>query len=101
MLPESRRDKILYLGIVPIAAAMAGAFVSNVLGSGVCGPGSDLDVASILQSSNLSGPDKLKALEIYREISGRPWNFLDTLGVALVFALGLFSVEIGTWIRRK
>jgi hypothetical protein len=99
MAIETRREKIIFLGIVPVLGAAAGAIVARLLQGSSC-PNS-LDLVAIMKSANLSGPEKLKALEIYQEVADRPWSAFSTFLSLLFFVAGSLALAASDWIRRR
>jgi ABC-type uncharacterized transport system permease subunit len=76
---ESPTEKIIYGLVVPILAAVIGALVATWFGAASVDHAQVQDVVGLLKDPNLSGPQKLKALEIYKEITDRPWGLARTL----------------------
>ncbi|MCH4894140.1 hypothetical protein GO308_13535 [Sphingomonas sp. SFZ2018-12] len=92
---ETTREKILYLAIVPIVAAAAGAFITSLIQGQTCLPAAGADLLTILKDRSLNGEQKLQALELYSQITGRPWTIVSSVtgtitgigGFALMFLL--------------
>jgi hypothetical protein len=56
---------------------------------------------TVLGDTKLTGPEKLKALEVYREVTDRPWAIMRTLMTALMVLLGGTLWAISDRIRGK
>jgi hypothetical protein len=100
MTIETRREKLLFYGVVPILAAVAGALAVTYATGSAC-PAPPADLTSIIRDTSLSGPEKLKALEIYEKISDRPWDIARSFMSLFFIALGLFGVAIGQRIASR
>ena len=100
MTIETRREKLLFYGVVPVMAAVAGALAASYATGSAC-PAPPPDLTSIISDATLSGPEKLKALEIYEKISDRPWDIARSFMSAFFICLGLFGVAIGQRIASK
>jgi hypothetical protein len=84
---ESRREKIVFFGIVPVAAAICGSLITVLFTNSSCQLGPGTDFVSVLGSSGLTGDQKLKALEIYQNVTERPWNVVKSLVMILMLCL--------------
>ena len=84
---ESRKEKLFYRAFVPIGAGVIGALAAVVFSGDSCQLGPGTDFLTILRDSGLSGPEKMKALELYSQITDRPWGIVRTLMTILVFTV--------------
>lgn len=85
---ETRGEKIFYRAFIPVVSVIIGALATVVFSGSACQLGSETDFISILSSQELGGPEKLKALEIYKEVTDRPWGILRSLVSSLLFVIG-------------
>lgn len=95
---ETKRERLIYFGFVPIIAACAGALATALFSGQACSPGSET-LVTIMTNSSLSGPEKLKALQIYQDLADKPWALVRSLTMLLYAALGLFGVAIAQRIQ--
>lgn len=86
---ETNREKLLFYAVVPIIAAAAGAFVTSMIQGQTCLPEGGADLLAILKDGTMTGEQKLKALEVYKEVTGRPWSLIGSVS-ASIFAIGGF-----------
>ena len=101
MTLETRKEKVIFYAIVPIAAAVAGAVVTNFIQGTTCLPEGGADMVAIIKDSTMSGPDKLKALQIYKDITARPWDKIGSVITLLFFVVGSMSFAVSDWIRKR
>jgi hypothetical protein len=95
---ESTREKLIFYALVPIVAAAAGALVTNLIQGQQCLPASGDDLITILKDQSMTAPQKLQALEVYKEVTGRPWSVVATISGSIM-AIG--GVAIGLLLSRK
>lgn len=91
-METSKRERIILLGVVPVAAACAGAILT-VLGQRYFGtepPKSDA-VMEILKMQGITTADRLKLLEVATKGTDKLYSFLS-------IALGGLLVPIGAVI---
>ena len=98
---ETKREKLIYYGAVPIIAAAIGATVTAWMQAYAFDQSQSLDVAAILADKTLTGKEKLQALQIYSNMTDRPWAIARSLTNFLFVALGVFGGAIASriWAR--
>lgn len=92
---ETKRQRLLYQGLVPIAAAIIGAISATWFQSTSIDQAQLNDVISLIGDPKLSSEQKLQALELYREITDRPWAIIRSLVTAFTMTL---SVVVGALV---
>ena len=98
MAIETKKEKILYYAVMPIVAASAGAFVTSLIQGQSCLPSGGADLVAILKDTTMSGAQKLKALELYKEITGRPWSLVSTISGSL---MGIGALVAGSLLASR
>ena len=98
---ETRRERIIYFALVPLIAAVLGALATAIFTGQGCAIDTPNSVVDILGSSGLSSAEKMKALEVYREVSDRPWSLVRSLTTLLFVLLGASAFAIAERIRGK
>ncbi len=92
MALETAKERVIYQGIVPIIAAIIGAFAATWFQSFTVDQAQIADVVSLLKDPELKPDQKLQALKLYEQITDRPWSIIrsltTTLTVAITMALG-------------
>lgn len=97
---ETRKERIILLGIIPIAAAVRGSAATVFFGGSSCQLGPGTDFMSVLQTSGMSGEEKMKVLELYRDVSDRPWSLMRSLVGILAVSCGMLVWALSERIRR-
>jgi hypothetical protein len=97
----TRKEKIVFLGLVPILAAVGGALATVLLSGDSCRLGPGTDFMTVLRDSSLTGPEKIKALEVYRDVTGRPWAVISALISVGAVSIGIFAWAITDRIRGR
>jgi hypothetical protein len=95
MALESRRDKLIYGGFVPIIGAVAGAIAATWFQTASLDQAQLDDVITLLKDPSLTAQQKLQALEIYREITDRPWELIRSLTTTFTMTV---SVIVGALV---
>ena len=97
MLPENRLDKIIFLGVVPVLAAVLGAVAGALMQAQSCSVVGASEIRELLQNAQMNGVQKLDFMKTYLELTDRPWsiarsviNFLTFSGTIIV---GYFFVS--------
>jgi hypothetical protein len=91
MALETTKEKLIWQGLVPIVGAVIGAIVATWFQAATIDKAQLADVVALLKDPSLTGPQKISALEIYKEITDRPWSVLRSLvsvGTVLGAAIG-------------
>jgi ABC-type uncharacterized transport system permease subunit len=100
---ESRRERLIYQGAIPVVAAIAGAMAATWFQSASIDQAQLHDVVALLQDPKLTSAQKLQALEIYKEITDRPWGIIrsltSTLTTAAIFVLT--ALVMGGFFRKQ
>ena len=98
MAIEGRRDTIIYKIIVPVAGAVAGALAASWFRAASIDNAQLSDVIALIKDPVLSASQKLQALNIYKEITDRPWAIVrsltsaaTTLAIVLVMGFAMRS----------
>ena len=99
MALESRREKIIYYGVVPVVGAVLGAIAASIYAGMAADQSQLMELRAIIQDSSMTGAQKLQALEMYREMTDRPWSVVRSLVGILAVSVGLFAFDIGRRIR--
>jgi hypothetical protein len=96
MALETFKERAIWQGAVPIFGAIVGAVVATWFQASTIDKAQLSDVVALLKDPQLTAQQKLQALEIYREISDRPWSVIRSLlaygGVALGSIIGALTV---------
>ncbi|WP_143051844.1 hypothetical protein [Sphingomonas palmae] len=100
---ESKRDKILYQVVVPVATALLGAAAGAVFQAVTLDKAQISDVIALLKDPALTAAQKLQALAVYKEITDRPWAIIRTFSGAITFAVPtvLMAMVVGGQFQRK
>ena len=101
---ETAKEKLLYQGVVPILAAMAGAVAATWFQSLSFDNAQIADVIQLLKDPKLTAEQKLQALKIYQDITDRPWSVVRTLVNSLTMAVAIAVgalVAGGFFVRRS
>ena len=96
MAIDSRRDRVIFHGIVPVLGAILGAIAATWFQSSNLDHAQLDDVMKLIKDQSLSPQQKLQALEIYKEITDRPWSLIRSVvsyfGIALGSIIGALTV---------
>jgi hypothetical protein len=101
MALETRRERIIYLGVIPIVGAVLGALAAaifQIMSSPTAGLPSAVEV---LRDQFLSSADKIRLLEMIKEVGDRPWSLLRSLFFCLTFLVGVRAPAIAQRIRDR
>lgn len=79
MLPETKIDRIVYLGAIPLLAAVAGSAVGALLQAQSCSVIGVSEIRALLENAQLSGPQKLDFMKLYMELTDRPWSVVRSI----------------------
>ena len=103
MADESRRQNLIKHWVVPIAAAVIGGIAGSFVQATIFDSAQLSDIISVLKDPALAADQKIRALEIYEEITDRPWSIIRSLvtfsGMALGTVIG--SLIVGGYFQRK
>jgi hypothetical protein len=97
MAIEGRRDTIIYKLIVPITGAILGAIAATWFRAASFDAAQLQDIVMLIKDDSLTGAQKTQALEIYKEITDRPWSIVRSLVASFSFAV---AALIGLWAAR-
>ena len=86
---ETRKEKIFYQVIVPIVGAVLGAITATWFQSASIDRAQLQDVIQLLRDPSLTAPQKLQALELYKEITDRPWSIIRSLVSMLTMTVAI------------
>jgi hypothetical protein len=101
MTLESRREKVIYLGLVPVVAAILGSLATAIFQIAAT-PSSEFPTAiEILKDPLLGNAEKVKLLEMVKEIGDRPWSVIRTLTTSLTFIVGVCAIPLAQRIRDR
>jgi hypothetical protein len=93
---ETRRDKLIYHGFIPVLGAILGAIAATWFQSANLDNSQLHYVVTLLKDPALSAQEKLQALEIYKEITDRPWSVIRSIvtffGISLGSLIGAMTV---------
>lgn len=89
---ESKRERFVYQGLIPVIAAIVGAIAATWVQSANIDQAQLSDVVSMLKDPALSADQKLQALNLYKEITDRPWAILRSLTTMLTMSV---SIAVG------
>jgi len=99
---ETRKDKLIYGIAVPIIGAILGAIVATWIQASTIDKAQLADVVSLLKDPQLTAQQKIQALQMYREITDRPWGIIRSLTSMLtsaaMFAVG--ALVVGGYFRK-
>jgi hypothetical protein len=103
MTDESRRQQLIKQWVVPIAAAIIGGVAGSFVQATSFDSAQVSDIVSVLKDPALSAEQKMRALEVYQEITDRPWSIIRSLVTFLGIALGtvIGSLIVGGYFQRK
>jgi hypothetical protein len=99
MAVETTREKVLYYALVPVIAAAAGAFITSILQGQTCLPAGGADLVAILKDNTMSGAQKLQALEVYKDVTGRPWSVISSVSGSIMGIGGFLAAYLATRSR--
>ena len=103
MADENPRQRFVTLWVVPIVTAIIGGVAGSLFQATSFDNAQISDIVSVLKDPALLAEQKLKALEIYQQITDRPWSILRSimtyLGVALGSVIG--ALTVGGFFQRK
>jgi hypothetical protein len=98
---ETRRERVIYLGVVPVVGAILGAVATSIFQIAT-GPGADFPTAiEVMKDASLSSADKLEVLKMIKEVSDRPWSVIRTLLTSLTFLVGICAIPIAQRISGR
>ena len=100
---ESRKERILYQAVVPIAAAILGAIAATWFQSAIIDKTQLADIVHLLKDPQLTAQQKLQGLNIYKEITDRPWSVIRSLVsyLGLSVSMGIGAAVAGGWFQRR
>lgn len=95
MLPESKLDRVIYLAVIPVLAAVLGSIAGALFQAQVCSVVGASEIQSLLENTQMDGTQKLAFMETYMEITGRPWDLARSAMNLLLFGSG---VLLSSWV---
>lgn len=99
MLPETTRDRVIYLGVIPLLAAVSGSAIGALVQAQSCSVIGASEIRTLLENAQMTGAQKLAFMKDYLELTDRPWGIvrsivsLITMGASA--ALGIYAATGG------
>jgi hypothetical protein len=95
MLPETTKDRVIYLGVIPVLAAVLGSVGGALFQADSCSVTGIGELQALVQNAQLTGAQKIEFMKQYMELTDRPWSVARsvvsyTAGFCMA-ALGLFA----------
>ena len=72
MLPETKLDRFIYLGAVPVLAAMLGGVAGALIQAEACSVVGASEIKALLVNAQLNGTQKIQFMKDYMELTDRP-----------------------------
>ncbi len=94
-MPETGKQRLFWQGVVPIVGAIIGAVCATWFQATTIDQAQLSDVVALLKEPQLNAQQKIQALEIYKEISDRPWSIVRSLVSTFTMAV---SVCVGALV---
>lgn len=88
MLPERTRDRVIFLGVVPILAAVAGSAFGALMQAQACSVVGATEIKALLENAQLNGAQKLEFMQQYMQLTDRPWSLARSVMTILTFSTG-------------
>lgn len=99
MLPETKLDRVIYMGAVPLLAAMLGGVAGALLQAQSCSIVGASEIKALLENAQLNGAQKIQFMKDYLELTDRPWSLARSVVTfvtsAGTLALGFFAASGG------
>ena len=94
-MTESRqRDWWIDKLIIPVMAAIIGAIAASWFQASALDHAQLKGVVALIKDPAMSADQKIKALDIYREITDRPWSLIRTLVTSVTVFLPMFLMAL-------
>ena len=99
VLPETKLDRFIYMGAVPLLAAMLGGVAGALLQAQSCSIVGASEIKALLENAQLNGAQKVQFMKDYLELTDRPWSLARSVVTfvtsAGTLALGFFAASGG------
>lgn len=99
MLPETKTDRFISMGVIPVLAAVFGAAAGALMQAQSCSVVGATEIKALLTNAQLDGTQKLEFMKTYLELTDRPWALARSIVGFVTFAgsigLGLFAAAGG------
>ena len=99
MLPETKVDRFIYMGAVPVLAAMLGGVAGALIQAEACSIVGASEIKALLVNAQLNGAQKIQFMKDYMELTDRPWALARSVVSFITFsgasAIGLFAASGG------
>lgn len=99
MLPESKKDRIIFLGIIPILAAICGGAAGALIQAQSCSVVGATELRALIENAQMTGTQKLEFMKLYTSITDRPWEIVRSIvtysAAASASLIGLFAAGGG------
>lgn len=99
MLPESKMDRFVFLGAIPVVAAVMGSVVGALMQAQACSVVGASEIQSLLLNAQLTGIQKIEFMKQYMEVTDRPWGLarsvVSFLTISGTMVVGVFATNGG------
>lgn len=101
MAEQSKRERIILFGVVPMLSAIAGS-IATVIFTRAAGSGKvDDAIVDILRNQSYSASDKARLLTLANADSDHFWSFLSSIMTFVTVAGMVLAWAVADWIRKR
>ncbi|RUN76070.1 hypothetical protein EJC47_13160 [Sphingomonas sp. TF3] len=101
MAEQSKRERIILFGVIPVLSAISGS-IATVIFTRAAGSGKvDDAIVEILRNQSYSAEDKTKLLTLANASSDHFWSILSTMATFSTVAGMALAWALADWIRRR
>ncbi|OAN51866.1 hypothetical protein [Sphingobium sp. TCM1] len=101
MAEQSKRERIILFGVIPVLSAIIGS-IATVIFTRAAGSGKvDDAVVEILRNQSYSAADKAKLLTLANADSDHFWSLLSSMMTFVTVAGMILAWALADWIRKR
>lgn len=102
MALDTRAERVVYQGLIPVLGAVLGAIAATWYQSASMDSAQIGDITALLRDPQLNSQQKIQALEMYKEITDRPWYVIRSLTTSFTIcvAMVLAALNAGGWFSK-
>lgn len=99
---QSRRERLVLFGVIPVAAAVAGSIATVVIGKLTGGnPDPSQVVLAIVKDHSLNFEQKRQLIMLANDSTTKFYTWLSSVGMLFIFAISFFGPTIGPAIADR
>ena len=101
MAIESKREKIVYYGVFPIAAAIVGALATAIFQAANAPDFHLPNAMAVIKDTSLTSAEKIKLIEMIKDVGDRPWSVIRSLATSFTFLVAVCAIPLTQRISNR